>query len=742
MRRRLVLGAILSAFVIGEGSGQSPQVSAKVDFRQTVQPLFRQYCVGCHGPSQQMSGLRLDRRRDAMRGGSIADIGPGNSAGSRLYLKLVGNEYGLRMPPTGPLSPEQIDLVKAWIDQGAEWPDDLSGETPPPPPDPKATRIMEALRHGDRQTFKKLLTEEPTVANLKGPGGSTPLMYAVLYGDAVSVRLLLDHAADANIRNEAGATALMWAVDDLEKSRLLVEHGADVNARSDDGRTPLIIAAGRSGSSPVVKLLLDHGANPSVKSLREMTPLGEAANIGDEATLRLLVERGADVKDAAPRSLSDAVRTNCGKCADLLIASLDRAALNPALLSLAPNEGDARDARAIGELLDRGADVNAKDPDGRTMLMLAASSDAIPVETVKALIDRGADVNARTPRGQDALTFAKLRGDTPIVELLTKAGAKATSESPAPVPKPAPTNSVRATLERSLPLLQQNDVTFIKKSGCVSCHNDTLTAMTVATARTHGFPIDEETARRQLKTIATYVESWRERALQGVGIAGDSDTVSYILVGMAAEHHPPDAATDALARYLKSKQLPDGRWRILGHRPPIESSDFEVTATSMRAIQVYAPKPQRAEYEKAVRLAAGWLMQAQPKTTEDRAFQLLGLGWAGANKAAIRKAAGDLVAEQRPDGGWAQLPSLASDAYATGQALVALKETGTGAATGSAYKRGIRFLLNTQLEDGSWYVKSRAIPFQPHFESGFPHGRDQFISAAATNWAAMALALQ
>jgi hypothetical protein len=58
----------------------------------------------------------------------------------------------------------------------------------------------------------------------------------------------------------------------------------------------------------------------------------------------------------------------------------------------------------------------------------------------------------------------------------------------------------------------------------------------------------------------------------------------------------------------------------------------------------------------------------------------------------------------------------------------------------TACQRGIRFLMNTQLEDGSWYVKSRSHPFQPYFESDFPHGHDQWISAAATNWAVMALA--
>src|SRR5262249_59299485 len=88
----------------------------------------------------------------------------------------------------------------------------------------------------------------------------------------------------------------------------------------------------------------------------------------------------------------------------------------------------------------------------------------------------------------------------------------------------------------------------------------------------------------------------------------------------------------------------------------------------------------------------------------------------------------------------AQLPTLTSDAYATGQALVALHESGAPPVADAAYQRGIRFLLNTQLEDGSWHVKSRAIPIQPYFESDFPHGHDQCISAAATSSVTMALA--
>jgi hypothetical protein len=63
------------------------------------------------------------------------------------------------------------------------------------------------------------------------------------------------------------------------------------------------------------------------------------------------------------------------------------------------------------------------------------------------------------------------------------------------------------------------------------------------------------------------------------------------------------------------------------------------------------------------------------------------------------------------------------------------------ATSDATYQRAVRFLLNTQQEDGSWYVKTRALAIQPFFDAGFPHGFDQWISAAGTSWATMALSL-
>ena len=427
----------------------------------------------------------------------------------------------------------------------------------------------------------------------------------------------------------------------------------------------------------------------------------------------------------------------------LLIASADRATLTTALASVGPPLGNAAgfgNVRLIQRLLDRGADVNARGRGGRSILIDLVNSDSFPVESVTTLIERGADTNGRTEAGQTALDFAILRGQTPIVDLLVKAGAKPGKTSSGRVSPPKSAGSVRAALLRTIPLLQRSDIGFVQKTGCVSCHHNTLTAMTIAAARSAGVPVDDQAARTQLASIASYIDVWSERTLQGLGIPGDNDTVSSVLIGMAAQQHPPDPATDALARYLKSRQSPDGHWRPIAHRPPLESSAIQATAASLRALQVYALKARRNEYETAIERAKEWLKQAPAATTQDRAFQILGLRWAGEDRETLRrKVASDLLRQQRTDGGWGELPSLSSDAYATGQALVALKEAGALAVTDPAYQRGVEFLLSTQLEDGSWYLKSRSIPFQPYFESGFPHGPDQWISAAATNWAAMAL---
>src|SRR2546425_961546 len=540
----------------------SARLSAQIDFQRDVQPIFREHCISCHGPDQQMSGLRLDRRADAMRGGSQSDIGPGSAEGSRLYHRLTDTVFGPQMPPDGPLNAAQIETIQQWIDEGAEWPDAVAGETPAPPADTDATRLMASIRDNDRP-------------------------------------------------------------------------------------------------APALSLLLDYGADPFVSRPTDPSPLREAARVDDAEMFRLLLEYGVSSKgaDGAPAMF---LRTNCPTCAALVGAGgpLPRRPSESAASSTAPRYDPGRAARP-----------------------------------------------------------------TPVGVM------------------PATPASIRAAVERSLPLLQDVGVAFVRQTGCVSCHHNSVVSMTVAAARKNGYAVNEATAKQQASAIGADLESWRERTVQNMFIAGQADTISYVLLGLAADSYPPDAATDAQAIWLKRRQAPDGHWPVTAMRPPIESNDIEVTAVSMRALQVFAPPAQRAEYTKAVDRARAWLTDAQAKSTEERAFRLLGLSWAGAPNAVIKRAAADLLAIQRDDGGWAQDETMGSDAYATGEALVALRESGAVASTDRVYRKGVEFLLRTQIEDGSWIVESRAVPIQAYFESGFPYGVNQWVSAAATGWATTALAL-
>jgi squalene cyclase len=274
----------------------------------------------------------------------------------------------------------------------------------------------------------------------------------------------------------------------------------------------------------------------------------------------------------------------------------------------------------------------------------------------------------------------------------------------------------------------------------VGCHHQDVTAFAVRAARTAGIPLDEAVARERLNIMKSSLGSAQELQLQGV--VEDINLQTNHLSGLWAAGYSPDIVTDAAVASVVAGQYTDGHWqRYVGAvRSPTGEGDIVWTAEAVLALQRYSIPARAAEFGERVTRASAWLQKATPRNTYQKALQLLALSAAGAPKDAVRKVADSLVAQQRRDGGWAGNPNLRSDAHSTGMALHALRETGLLSVADSVHRRGVQHLLNTQHPDGSWHVRSRAAGFQPYFQSGFPFEHDQWISAAATGWAAEALA--
>jgi hypothetical protein len=304
----------------------------------------------------------------------------------------------------------------------------------------------------------------------------------------------------------------------------------------------------------------------------------------------------------------------------------------------------------------------------------------------------------------------------------------------------------RTAIQRSLDLLGQSARKW--PAGCASCHHHVLQIVTADAARSRGFTVDETFLRSQHAAIERELARSRDAMVDAAlsatvpapRVGPNPDMIfGYALFGLAQTGAPASDATGAALRYLLRRQHADGHWESHEkRRPPFEASDFTATALASRVIPVYAAHDRRGDRGRALNAAATWLSAATPADTEDRAFRLLGLHWSGARREQIDQAGRDLLRSQQSDGGWTQ-NSGASDAYATGESLVALRTARVIHATSAEFRKGTAFLRTTQHADGAWYVRSRATPVQKYFDTGFPYGTDQFISYTATCFATLAL---
>src|SRR5436190_371905 len=136
MRSKLFFIATLALAPAAPLSSQRPAAKPEsvVDFYSQVEPIFNARCYGCHSESLSESNLRLDTKAAALKGGdSGAVILSGNSRDSILMHRVVGLNGLRRMPASGAvLTTDEIDILRRWIDQGANWPDTLRSASTAP----------------------------------------------------------------------------------------------------------------------------------------------------------------------------------------------------------------------------------------------------------------------------------------------------------------------------------------------------------------------------------------------------------------------------------------------------------------------------------------------------------------------------------------------------------------------------------------------------------------------------------
>jgi hypothetical protein len=302
--------------------------------------------------------------------------------------------------------------------------------------------------------------------------------------------------------------------------------------------------------------------------------------------------------------------------------------------------------------------------------------------------------------------------------------------------------AIKKAINKSLPLLQRTSHVFLENAGgCQSCHHQDLTAVNLSMAKEKGFAVNDTSLNEIFDSIMHVIRSRKEVLVQNDDPVAIVMSSGYQLWALWANRYKSNKLIEMLVKNLMQRQTNDGSWVSPNPRPPLEYYAFSATALMVSAIQYYSPASLKPEVAQRIEKARAWMVRTVPETNEEKVFQLLGLKWINGDKNFIQQQAKKLLAAQREDGGWSQLTNLETDAYATGQALYALYESGLLNADDAAYQKGISFLLKTQYEDGSWKVKSRSVPFVAFVQNGFPHEKDQFISAAGTNWATMALTL-
>ncbi len=304
-------------------------------------------------------------------------------------------------------------------------------------------------------------------------------------------------------------------------------------------------------------------------------------------------------------------------------------------------------------------------------------------------------------------------------------------------------NAVDAAIRRGLPLVEQAAHRYPTHRECFSCHHQTLPLLAMTEARRAGFSIDAEIYTEQWEHTRNNFANRLETLRTGGQVGGHAATVSYGLWTALIVDAPSDDVTDAMRQYLLKKQSSRGGWKPQSDRPPLEGTELTTTVLSAYGLSRLPRDESSESVAEALQKAEALLESAEPVDQQERVFLYWHLRRRASSdeKSATRAESllATIYAKQSPDGGWAQLDELESDAYATGQTLYLLLDAGVSPSD-PTIRKGIGFLLSSQQEDGSWHVVTRSKPIQKWFDNGDPHDTDQFISTPSSCWALAALA--
>jgi hypothetical protein len=315
--------------------------------------------------------------------------------------------------------------------------------------------------------------------------------------------------------------------------------------------------------------------------------------------------------------------------------------------------------------------------------------------------------------------------------------AAAASVAAAEEPSTQPAG-VNAAIERGLDFLADEAIAWKVEHNCVSCHHAALIAWSMHEAKELGHPVDEPTLTELTQWIAQSGDGKTGVARpESAPRAANSKAVWFALALGAIPQRDATAQTglDLLITTIKSDQGENGSWVSWPDtRPPIFGNSDE-SLTALAAIALLAPGSSGDDAATGARdQAVKWLDET--KTDDDSqsvALRLVLWSRLGRPAAEMRPLVERIKERQNPDGGWSQTKDMASDAWATGQALYALAHAGI-ASSDPAIARAHAYLIETQRDDGSWPMTSR--PTKPGGEGAknlIP------ITGAGSAWAVLGL---